>query len=372
MNPFFIVVFLVYILTNSYIFYRGWQALPDICSIKIIYTVVYLFISLSFFVAMGGKSILPLGVQKIFYWIGVVWLGVMLYITLFFVFTDLIHLINHFFRFLPITGSSFHQIQVISGYALVAFILIVGNIKFTHPEVIEEEIVVDKDGGKYSDLRVVAFSDMHIGLYVDKKNTKKYVDFINSLNPDVIIIAGDLIDNNIEPLLRERINEELDQLIAPLGIYFCPGNHEYISGIDASLNFIAKTKIQVLKDSVVRVGDSFWIIGRDDRSVANRVSLKQLIEKTDSNQPLILLDHQPYNLSEAEINGVDLQFSGHTHNGQLWPLNLLVKKIYEVGSGYKKKGNTHYYVSSGLALWGPPFRVGTRSEAVVFNLKFKD
>jgi predicted MPP superfamily phosphohydrolase len=100
--------------------------------------------------------------------------------------------------------------------------------------------------------------------------------------------------------------------------------------------------------------------------------LQDLVAKTNPTLPLILLDHEPYHLEEAEQNGIDLQFSGHTHDGQLWPGSLLVKSIYELACGYVKKGNTHYYVSSGLGLWGPLFRIGTDSELVVFKIRFSE
>jgi predicted MPP superfamily phosphohydrolase len=127
----------------------------------------------------------------------------------------------------------------------------------------------------------------------------------------------------------------------------------------------------LLIDSVAQIDDSFWIIGRDDKQGNSfRKSLEELVIQTNPSQALFLLDHEPYDLSQAEKNGIDLQLSGHTHYGQLWPINRIVDYIFEVGYGYKQKGNTHIYVSSGLGLWGPPFRIGTQSELVVFNIHF--
>jgi predicted MPP superfamily phosphohydrolase len=217
---------------------------------------------------------------------------------------------------------------------------------------------------------VVAFSDVHLGLTVDKNRLSGYVKLINEQKPDIVLISGDVVDNNPRLLNEKRMYEELNQIEAPLGIYACLGNHEYLGGIEGSLDFYSGTKIHLLVDSVVQVDSSFWVIGRDDRTNAKRKLLPELVERTDTTQPLILLDHQPYNLDQAEKNGIDLQISGHTHNGQIWPLNLLVNKIYELGYGFKQKGNTFVYTSSGLALWGPPFRIGTQSELVVFNLRF--
>ena len=165
--------------------------------------------------------------------------------------------------------------------------------------------------------------------------------------------------------------EELTELKAPLGIYMVPGNHEYISGIDESVRFIKDTPIQLLRDSVITLTNGIQLIGRDDRANPARSSLQELMVNIDKSKPIILLDHQPYKLMESEIAGIDLQFSGHTHRGQVWPMSLVTDYLFEQSHGYRQWGNSHIYVSSGLSLWGPPFRIGTESEMVVFQLSMK-
>ncbi len=374
MKYFFVIVFLVHVLVNAYIFIRGWQAVPAIGLWKAVYVLLFLIGFSSFIIAMLGRNTIPLGFLKVLYAIGTSWLACMLYFTLFFIVTDLIHLFNHYFHFLPdkITGNSrlFHVIQAVSGCVVVLTLLVIGYLKFNHPAVEKYDIRIHKKAGDLKSLRIVAFSDIHLGITVDKKRLSKYVKLINDQKPDVVFIAGDVVDNNALPLNKERMYEELNEIKAPLGTYACLGNHEYLSGIENSLDFYHQTNIHLLIDSATLVNNSFWVIGRDDRSNLNRSHLSKLTAQTDPSQPLFLLDHQPYHLEEAQTNGIDLQVSGHTHNGQLWPLNLIVEKIYEVGYGYKQKGKTTVYTSSGLALWGPPFRIGTQSEIVVFNIQF--
>lgn len=162
--------------------------------------------------------------------------------------------------------------------------------------------------------------------------------------------------------------EELARLKAPLGIYMVPGNHEYISGIDESVRFLKDTPIQLLRDSVVTLPNGVQIIGRDDRSNRSRHSLPTLLKQADRSKPIILLDHQPYNLAKTDSLGIDLQFSGHTHHGQIWPISWVTDRIYEQSHGYRKWTQSHIYVSSGLSLWGPPFRIGTNSDMAVFRL----
>ena len=126
----------------------------------------------------------------------------------------------------------------------------------------------------------------------------------------------------------------------------------------------------MLRDSVAIV-DGVNIIGRDDRTNEHRLSLQQLIANADPQNYTILLDHQPYHLEEAENAGVDFQFSGHTHDGQVWPISWLTKMMYEKSFGYIKKDNTDYYISSGMGIWGAKFRIGTRSEYIVATLRHR-
>ena len=371
MKTFFVIIFSVYLLINTYVFIRGWQAIPSVFTYKLIYTILYVSITLLFFVAMVGRNTLPLGLLKIIYAIGTTWLAAMMYFFLFFLITDIIGLFNHWIHFLPENITlHFRPIQVYGVAAVVAVLLIIGYYKFTHPSINTYDIKINKKAGERKELRIIGLSDIHLGLLIDKERFSKYVDKVNALKPDIILIAGDVVDNSVRLLNVEHLEEEINRMQAPLGIYMCLGNHEYISGIDDSLDFLKKTKINLLVDSVTRIDNSFWIIGRDDRSRRTRKPLKNLVAETDQSEPVFLLDHQPFHLADAEENGIDFQFSGHTHNGQLWPFNYIVNNIYEVGHGYKQKGNLHIYVSSGLGLWGPLFRIGTESEIVVFNVKF--
>jgi len=369
---FFLFAFIIYTLINGYVFIRTKQALPQSKTIRIIFWIVALFLYSAFIIAMLGRNTLPLAVQKILYVPGTFWFGIMLYILLFFLVTDIIYFFNRFFHYLSSSiKKNYRKIQVISGYIIVICIAVYGNYQFRNPQVVEKKINIAKKAGDYKSLKVVGVSDLHLGVANDRKRLEQYVKLINDQYPDLIIIAGDVVDNNALPLEEERMWEALNKLNAPLGTYFCLGNHEYLSGIDASMKFLHKTNMHLLIDTSVVINNSIQIIGRDDKQGShNRKSLEDLVKNTDASLPLILLDHEPYNLNEAEENGIDLQFSGHTHNGQIFPGNLMVEMLFELPNGYKQKGNTHYYVSSGLGLWGPPLRIGTKSEVVVFDIEF--
>jgi len=172
-------------------------------------------------------------------------------------------------------------------------------------------------------------------------------------------------------LINQQMAEELRQIKAPLGVYAISGNHEYYAENPYSTTEYLKTAgIVTLRDSATLIDNSFYIVGRDDKTNHKRKELSEVVNALDKNKPLILLDHQPFHLQDAQKNGIDLQISGHTHNGQFFPGNLFVKRMYELGHGYRKIGKTHYYVSSGLGLWGPQYRIGTQSELVVVNLSY--
>lgn len=204
---------------------------------------------------------------------------------------------------------------------------------------------------------------------------------LNAEQPDLILIAGDIIDISIRPLIEENMAEEFHRLKAP--VYACLGNHEYYSSQPKARQFYREAGITLLQDSVAKIGN-LCIIGRDDCTNMQRKSLAMIMEDARkqgmissldlhygkySNEFLILLDHQPYHLEEAEQNGIDFQFSGHTHHGQVWPISWITDALYEKAYGSLQKNNTQYYISSGMGIWGGKFRIGTQSEYVVLTIE---
>ena len=363
MPIFFIILITVYLGGNTYIFYRGMQALSGLpCGIKISLAVLFWLATLSIVGTMLTRNIkMPVFLSHTMYEVGTGWLIFTLYMVLFLLAFDLLRLCRVPFNYGFILSLIFTV--VLLGY---------GYYNYRHPKTNTINIALDKPlAGDAKPVKIVAVSDLHLGNGTRKTALKRYVKMINEQNPDLILIAGDLIDNSVVPLYTEKMMEELTELKAPLGIYMVPGNHEYISGIRKSMQFIKETPIHLLRDEVVTLPGGIQIIGRDDRSNKSRLSLQELVKNIDPAKPVILLDHQPYNLSDTENAGIDLQFSGHTHRGQVWPISLITDHLFDQSYGYRKWGNSHIYVSSGLSLWGPPFRIGTDSELVVFNITCK-
>ena len=183
-------------------------------------------------------------------------------------------------------------------------------------------------------------------------------------HPDLVLIAGDIVDFSFRPVIEDDMASEFRRIEAP--VYACLGNHEYYAGEPDAEQFYREAGINLLIDSSVAV-DGVRVIGRDDRTNPKRKSLSQLVG--DDSLYTIVLDHQPYHLEEAERQGVDFQLSGHTHRGQVWPLSWVTDALYECSWGSHQRGATHYYVSSGLGIWGAKYRIGTQSEYVVAQIR---
>jgi predicted MPP superfamily phosphohydrolase len=198
---------------------------------------------------------------------------------------------------------------------------------------------------------------------------------LKDLKPDLVLLLGDIVDGELGPVLRGDLLQYFTYPKCTDGLYAITGNHEFIGGAARTIPYIESKGIRILKDEMVTLEGGIQLIGRIDRDSyrfyrKERMPLVELMKLADTTKPVILLDHQPFHLEESAKYGVDLELSGHTHNGQMWPLNYVTAMIYELSYGYLKKGNTNFIVSSGYGLWGPRVRSGSRPEVLLINLKF--
>jgi predicted MPP superfamily phosphohydrolase len=255
---------------------------------------------------------------------------------------------------------------------LLAGIIGLGSWQARHEVVTRYTIPAEKPlpGGRLS---VTLVSDIHTGSMVKKKQLDRLVASVNRLEGDIILLAGDIIDRANMDCIEEYGAGNLGRLKAPLGVWAITGNHEYIGGDLAEFQRrVEADGIRLLMDEAELIAGAVYVIGRKDLSGARRGEgrkpLGELTEGLNRGLPLLMMDHQPFNLEEAEAAGIDLQVSGHTHNGQIWPGPLVIKGIYENGYGLLCKGRTAAVVTSGFGTWGPPLRLGTRAEIVLIEL----
>jgi hypothetical protein len=255
----------------------------------------------------------------------------------------------------------------------VALLLLAGHINALSPKTRTLDLSIPRKNAKVETLNIVVASDIHLGTLVGRKRFDKIVDQINSLKPDIILLPGDIVDEDLGPVIRQNLGEHLRGLTSTFGVFAITGNHEYIGGVEEAVRYLVDHGVTVLRDRVVHIPETLTLVGREDRSMdrfteETRKPLKDLMTEVDGRVPVILMDHQPFHLEEGETHGVDLQISGHTHHGQLFPLNFVTERVYELSRGYKKKGKTHVVVSSGVGTWGPPVRLGNRPEIVQIRL----
>lgn len=379
MALFFIIFFTVYTSLNFYVFLRGWQVISAYPVLKPIYAILFIVIAYGYVLAKVLYKFLHPLAYDIILGVGAIWFAFLAYFILSLLLIDILRLFNGWFHFFPsvITNNyeSAKRITAIVVIALVGLIVFLGNLNKRNIEIRNLEISIPKGESKLDELNIVMASDIHLSPIDGERLLVKIVDKMNSLKPDIILLAGDIVDDKAEILDARNIGESFKRLNPKYGIYTINGNHEFINEVNASVGYAEHLGIKVLRDQYVLIDSSFYIIGREDTSMVqftgiNRKPLHEIVSEIKTEHPKILLDHTPFKLEQAQQNNIDLQLSGHTHHGQIWPANLITKMIYEVSWGYKKKGNTHYYVSSGAGTWGPPVRTGSSSEIVNIKVNF--
>lgn len=373
---FLTIVLVIYLFTNIYIFFKGYNTLSDIRSTRILYIIIFTVFACTFVVGKILENSHSSVISDILNITGGFWLAFMLYAFMFLVLSDILSLILR----LPglMRGQNivlFRKLSFIITLILSAALIAGGFINAVIPVVRNYDITINKSAGEVKSIRIAAVSDIHLGSVIRKRSMNKLSDILEKMRPDVVFLLGDIIDGEIGPVLRGDLLKYFKCPDCRIGLYAITGNHEFIGGAGRTIPYIESKGIRLLKDEVAILQGGIQLIGRLDRdsrrfSGHERLPLSELMKQVDPSKPVILLDHQPFNLDESEKHGIDLQLSGHTHNGQMWPLNHLTRMIYELSYGYKKKGSSQFIVSSGFGLWGPRIRSGSRSEVLLINVKF--
>ena len=361
-------------------------------SIRVLVVALYTFLASSLLIAF----LMPAGsLQRIMKLISNYWLGTFLYILLTVVIADLIRLIliRIPFRY---SHRIFCRRGFIAGGTLSILIIVAlsldGIYGASHLQVTQYDVTVEKALSNGEDtLKVVLIADLHLGYSIGSPYMKKMVARINEQSPDLVVIAGDIFDNDYDALDDpDRLVQILSGIRSRYGVYACYGNHDIQEKLLAGFTLektkekvsdprmdalLEKAGIRLLQDEGVMIDDSFYVYGRPDakkpgRGIAERKSPAQLTEGMDLSKPILVIDHEPRQLEELSKAGVDLDLCGHTHDGQMFPGNLLTSLMWENSCGYLQKGSMHNIVTSGVGVFGPNMRVGTKSEICVVNVHF--
>lgn len=225
-----------------------------------------------------------------------------------------------------------------------------------------------------TNLRIAVASDLHLCALVSPVRLARIIEQINALQPDLILLPGDIVDEDLTRGPRGEIFRALlKSLQAPLGVIAVTGNHEWISGVDKSVAWEESCGIRVLRDRAVDLGPCV-VAGREDVAGSRfgggqGVPLDRILAGIDRSKPLIVLDHQPVRIQEAVDARADLLLCGHTHHGQFWPFQLITENMFPVSHGHKQFDKTHVDVSCGAGAWGPQVRTSSRSEIVLITLE---
>ncbi|MCX7746177.1 MAG: metallophosphoesterase [Clostridia bacterium] len=376
------VVILLYGSINFYIGHRGMQAfggfIPPIG--RKIFWVLFGIIAFSYIIGRLSYTTLPKVFVNGFTWVGAYWIAAMVYLLLVLAFIDLLRLMNRWIKVIPKDTLEKPMLPVWIGTAVLVFavgIIMYGVINARNPKIRSYDIDIAKDAGNLKDLRIAVVSDIHLGNIVGKNRLEKMVEMVNGLKPDLVLIPGDIVDDSVEPFVEQNMGEVFKRLKTKLGVYGVLGNHDYYGGRpDEAVRIFEESGIKMLIDNYVKVSDSFYIVGRTDPTIQRvlgqeRKKLSDVMNGMNTALPMILMDHQPSKLSEPEKSGIDLQVSGHTHGGQVFPDSLITKRVFEQYWGYLRKGNFQLIVTSGFGTWGPPIRIGSYPEVLDIRVHFK-
>lgn len=334
--------------------------------IKTLFIVLCFSFPLLHFITRGQNG--PL-IEFINY-ISSVWMGIIVYLFLVTLGFDLIRLV------LKLFGNSSLQNPRLFASVICAIVLVItaySLVEAYNIGITRLSIKIPNLPKKLERVTIAQISDVHLGLIVQGKRLDNIVTLTNSLNPDIIVITGDLVDE--QALHMEELVEPLKRLKSKYGVFACTGNHEFFAGIDKAAAFIDKAGVRLLRNQWIEVAGGLQLVGRDDQ-VGTRVigeqipPLAEIMKGIDPQKPIILLYHTPgTTMDELQRLGINLQLSGHTHQGQMWPFCYIVKMIFAMPYGLFNSGNTTVYVNRGTGTWGPPMRVGAPPEIALITLE---
>jgi predicted MPP superfamily phosphohydrolase len=368
-GPFWFIFTLIYFLPNVYL-HNHIKKVFATTHHKKLFTAFFFLLVILFPIGEALEHSSGNGLAGILLWIGYLYLPLLLYMLLFYLVFDLVNLFNHLFN--QNRPSRKFRIGAL-GFILIVAIGITGKglYNFNHTEINTYQIEVPGKNSKLNSLTMALAADFHFSERTSKKFVRQFVDKMNSIEPDIILLPGDLIETLPGEQKTAFIQSQLRKLQATYGIYAVEGNHE-LYGDNGKLEFFRNTGIHFLKDTVNRFEDVFYLVGRKDRHNRDRKSLDQLLKSTNSNLPTIVMDHQPYYLNKAANHDIDIQVSGHTHHGQMFPFHWITEAIYELSWGHKVIQNTHFFVTCGAQGWGPPVKTSSRSEIMEIDVRFTE
>ena len=393
LSPIYLLLNL-YILRWAYLWMGTCHSILRTLGFRLIFAVIYVLLSTSLLTGFLIKN--PKSLHRMLKIIGNYFLGIFLY-------TLVIILLADFGRILlkyVFHASWIHSRTAftVAGAICALLILLLSACGIFHAKYIKTtsyDVIINKTIPERTSMKVVLLADTHFGYNAGVLHARELVRKINKQKPDLVCIAGDIFDNEYDAIRNpEKLEKTLRGIKSTYGVYACWGNHDLNEAIlagftfhhkgdnisdvkDPRMNeFLRKSNIKLLEDESVLINDQFYVIGRKDASLTEKIhetrkAPAQLTEKLDRDKPIIMIDHQPKELQELADAGVDLDLCGHTHNGQTFPGNFTIKPMWENPCGLLSKDNMTNITTSGAGVWGPAMRIGTDSEICSINIQLK-
>lgn len=306
-------------------------------------------------------KVLPIPVSFFLYFASTLWIGIVFYLFFFMLIGEV-----SWFALARLSIVPRHSVGVVI-LILTTLTIIYGFLEANNIAIRRLDINISKN--KTMAIKIAMLSDIHLGLNINYLRLRKIIPEINKFSPDLVVITGDIIDEE-----AERINQYIkifSKIKTKYGLFAVTGNHEYYAGKETFSHFFKRANIRLLRNEVVDL-DGIEIAGIDDEAfLAGKwaENLKRVLSKHKREAPLLLLKHRPTGFDIARSFGVDLMLCGHTHRAQLFPLHLITSRVYRYFYGYHREGRMQIYVTSGLGTWGPPIRVLARPEVVFITIR---
>jgi len=337
-----------------------------------IFTVFFILLMLAFPVAETLSHRPRSGLTRPLIIAGYYSLPLLMYLVLIVLLSDLIIGVARLLKIISketLRAPRFRLARLYSLLMIPIIIVILGVVNYHHLRIHEYAIEVPRRSAQIERLKIAFAADFHLGEMTDDHFLERFVAKINAGKPDIVLFGGDVLEGGGREEDLDRFETEFRQIKSKYGVYGVPGNHERYGGNRS--DFFIKSGIRLLQDVVIEIDGAFCLAGRNDGRPRNRKSIDELLRNAPPDLPLILLDHRPVDFDRVSQSGVDIQLSGHTHHGQLFPLNFLTQRRYELSWGYMKKRQTHFFVTSGVQIWGPPVRTVGASEILVIDILFR-
>jgi predicted MPP superfamily phosphohydrolase len=337
---------------------------------QVIFTIIYLLLLFLFPITEMLAHARISGIGNPFILAGYLLLPFLLYLFLCVIGRDLFLAVNRLLKIVTAEKLQSPRIKILTLFILLvipAVIVVFGMIRYADIKVNRYQIEIPRRSSALRHLRIILASDFHLRRLTADHFMPDFVQKVNSLNADILLMPGDILEGDRQDEQVAEFERQFCQIQTKYGVYASLGNHEFYHGRGGT-DFFNNSHITVLTDTTIVINHSFALVGRNDQHFYRRKPVSVLVGNLPDELPVIVLDHRPTDLQNISASGADILVSGHTHNGQLFPFNYIAQKVYELSWGYKKINKTHVFVTSGIQLWGPPVRTTGDSELMVIDV----